>query len=345
MIRRLFFLFAIDLLTMANLHAQTPNIPIPMQAAPEKEASPATGLKTLNIPDDAPKEDWNTLALAKSNLPPQSIGGFLLSKVDLPGGCTREILRMEWRKNDPIDLYVIRPTHNGKMPVVLFLYNYTFDNDIFREDRWCDRARDNGFAAVAFATALSWPRIHSPRPIGNWFVSQLQEALASSTHDVQMVLNYLETRNDLDAGHVAVFGQGSGGAVAILSAAADQRIASLDLLDPWGDWPEFLRDSKQIPEDERPNYLKPEFLKSVASLDPVDYLPELKDRVVRMQQISDEPVMPAAAKEKMASAAPHSDQLMRFPDRAAAGKALGSNGIMSWLGEQANHETSGSRSH
>ena len=112
MIRRLFFLFAIALLTMANLHAQTPNTPIPTQAAPEKEASPATAPKTLNIPDDTPKEDWNTLALAKSNLPLQSIGGFLLSKVDLPGGCTREMLRMEWRKNDPIDLYLIRPTQS-----------------------------------------------------------------------------------------------------------------------------------------------------------------------------------------------------------------------------------------
>jgi hypothetical protein len=336
MTRRLSSLFAIVLLAMTNLHAQTLDTPQPPQDSPETKASPANDTKTLTVPDDTPKEDWNTLALSKSNLPLQSNGGFLLSNVDLPGGCTREILRMEWRKNDPIDLYVIRPTHTGKMPVVLFLYNYTFDNDIFREDRWCDRAKDNGFAAAAFATALSWPRIHTPRPIGNWFVSQLQEALASSTHDVQMVLNYLETRNDLDASHVAVFGQGSGGAVAILSAAADQRIASLDLLDPWGDWPEFLRHSKQIPEDERTNYLKPQFLKSVASLDPVDYLPKLKNRVIRMQQISDEPVMPAAAKKKMASAAPHNNQLIRFPDRAAAGKALGSNGIMSWLGEQAN---------
>lgn len=338
--RRLALTLAAAFFALTTLHAQTPVPPLPLQVPPEMQAPLPADSKTLSVPDDTPKEDWTTLSLAKSNLPLQSIGGFLLDKADMPGGCTRELLRMEWRHNDPIDLYVIRPARPGKLPVVLFLYNYTFDNDIFREDRWCDRARDNGFAAVGFASSLSWSRLHTPRPIGQWFVSQLQEALASSTHDVQMVMNYLQTRSDLDVKHVAVFGQGSGGAVAILSAAADKRISSLDLLNPWGDWPDFLKASKQIPEDERPNYLKPEFLKNVASLDPVDYLPQLKDRAVRIQQVGDDPVMPSAASEKMAAAAPHTDELMRFPDITAAGKVLGANGIISWLGKQANRDTS-----
>src|ERR1035441_1223230 len=51
-----------------------------------------------------------------------------------------------------------------------------------------------------------------------------QLSLALTVHDVQMVLNYLETRGDLDMSRVGMFGQGSGGAIAVLAAAADSRI-------------------------------------------------------------------------------------------------------------------------
>jgi hypothetical protein len=51
-------------------------------------------------------------------------------------------VRQQWRSSDPIDLYIIRPHSEDKLPVVLFLYNYTYDTDIFLADRWCERARD-----------------------------------------------------------------------------------------------------------------------------------------------------------------------------------------------------------
>ena len=86
-------------------------------------------------------------------------------------------------------------------------------------------------------------------------MSELQEALSTSTHDVQMVLNYLEARKDLDMNHVGMYGQGSGGAIAILAAATDPRITALNVTDPWGDWPDWLKGSKQIPEEERATYL------------------------------------------------------------------------------------------
>jgi pimeloyl-ACP methyl ester carboxylesterase len=278
-------------------------------------------------------EDWSTIELAKSGLPLQSTGGFLISKVDLPG-CTRELLRMQWRPNDPIDLYVIRPRRAEKLPVVLFLYNYNVDTDVFRQDRWCDRATRNGFALVGFPTALSWQRLHAPRPMKEWFVSELQEALASSTHDVQMVLNYLASRGDLDVHRVGVFGQGSGGAIAILAAATDPRIVSLDLMDPWGDWRDWLRGSRQIPEEERANYLEPSFLQKVAGLDPVTYLPHLETRSIRIQETRDDPVTPASAREKMEAAAPSTADVVGYPDMNAEAKALGADGIVGWLGAQ-----------
>jgi hypothetical protein len=75
-----------------------------------------------------------------------------------------------------------------------------------------------------------------------------------------------------------MFGQGSGGTIAILSASVDPRIKALDVLDPWGDWPDWLAKSPQVPDAERAAYLKPEFLAKVAPLDPVVWLPKLTDR-------------------------------------------------------------------
>lgn len=296
------------------------------------KAKPTASEAPTNIAMQAPTgEDWTTIYLAKSGLPLDDIGGVPLSKVDVHG-CTRELLRMQWRSLDPIDLYVIRPKGTAKIPVVLFLYNYTFDTEVFRQDRWCDVATRNGFAVAGFPTALSWPRLHTPRPLKQWFVSELQEALAISTHDVQMMLNYLESRGDLDTKQVGIFGMGSGGAVAILAAAADSRIAVVDLMDPWGDWPDWLKESQQIPDKERGDYLKPEFLQRVAGLDPVNYLPQLKGRTVRIQQLLSDPVTPGLAKDKIASAVPKGTGVSRYQDPSAEAKALGTDGIVGWLG-------------
>lgn len=303
---------------------------------PEPSAIRATSVAPLSTsPPSSHAENWTTISLAKSGLsltPPP--GAISLGKTDMSGGCTRELLRLQWRPNDPIDLYVIRPGGAQKFPVVLFLYNYTSDNAVFREARWCERAVENGFAVVGFSSALSWERMRPPRPMKQWFVSEFQEALATSTHDVQMVLNYLETRGDLDLRHVGMFGQGSGGAVAILAAAADSRIAVLDLMDPWGDWPDWLENSAQVPEEERASYLKPEFLERVSGLDPLNYLPQLKGRKIHIQQVLADSITPVEAKDKIAAAAPATDMVQRYPTGAAEAEALGATGIVGWLGTE-----------
>lgn len=289
-----------------------------------------------NVPvSDLHTEDWSSIDLASSRLRLNATGGVLLSKVEMKG-CTRELVRLQWRVNDPIDLYVIRPASAKPLPVVLLLYNYTYDTDVFRAERWCDRAVENGFAVAGFPSALSPSRIRAPRPLKQWFVSQLQESLASSTHDVQMALNYLATRGDVDMNRVGLFGQGSGGAIAILAAAADPRIKALNVMDPWGDWPAWLHASGQIPDQERAAYLEPKFLDSVSSLDPVQYLPRLAGRPLRIEQRMDDPATPAAAREALAAALPQTGpaHVDRFPSLSAEAQALGGDGILGWFHEQ-----------
>jgi hypothetical protein len=275
-------------------------------------------------------EDWNSLLLADGELTPER--PLLGEKDELPQ-FTRELLQVKWRQGDPIDLYVIRPKAVINPPVILYLYSYPSETDRFRNDDYCARVTKDGFAAVGFVSALTGHRYQN-RPMKQWFVSELPEALGSSVHDVQMILNYLSTRSDVDMSKVGMFGEGSGGTIAILSAAVDPRIKTLDLLDPWGDWPDWMAKSELIPQEERPNYMKPEFLKKVATFDPVQWLPRLNSQQVRIQQVMDDSVTPKAAKERIESVAPGGAQVVRYDSTRDFFGAVSEGRIFQWSKEQ-----------
>jgi cephalosporin-C deacetylase-like acetyl esterase len=239
------------------------------------------------------------------------------------------MVRVQWRTGDPIDLYVLRPKTSGKVPVVLYLYSYPSDSAQFHDNGWGKRATAQGFAAVGFASALTGQR-YQRRPLKQWFISELPESIGSSVHDVQLILNYLTERGDMDMQHVGMIGIGSGATIAILAAHADPRIKALDLLDPWGDWPEWLRESPAVPDEERAKYTAPEFLKSVAKLDPVAYLPSLKTPL-RLQQTLSEPVVPKSAKDRIGTSVRDPRLLARYANPEILMQAWQAEGLSGWI--------------
>jgi hypothetical protein len=104
--------FAIVLLSFLagpRAHGQEPQPKAPL---PQVELTPtANGLIVARA-----KESFSSISLAGSDLQPQPT---------LEGGneetpqYVREIVRVQWRPNDPIDLYVIRPPGVKNPPVVL----------------------------------------------------------------------------------------------------------------------------------------------------------------------------------------------------------------------------------
>ncbi|MBZ5721745.1 MAG: alpha/beta hydrolase [Acidobacteriia bacterium] len=257
---------------------------------------------------------------------------------------TREWVRVQWRANDPIDLFVILPKGVKKPPVILYLFSFPSEADRFENDDYCKLLTKDGVAAVGFLSAVTGERFHPPRRLKDWFVSEMPEALATSAHDVQMILNYLQKRGDLDMDRVGMFGDGSGASIAILAAAVDPRIKTLDLLDPWGDWPEWLANSTLVPENERADYVKAEFLERLAPLDPVKWFPELKSRQVRLQVVGDITVTPKTAMQAVAAAAPPNVKVVRYPDRKAYFlQEATSSKIFEWIKGQV--QASGSAHH
>jgi hypothetical protein len=256
-------------------------------------------------------EDWTKLALAEGANELHDGNPFLLETFDYPD-YIGELLRAEWRSRDPIDLYVIRPKGAKKPPVILYLYSYPSETDRYRNPQFCKFLTRNGFAAVGFVSALTGHRFHD-RPQKEWFISELQESLGSSVHDVQLALNYLQKRGDVDMSRIGIFGDGSGASIAIMAAAVDPRIKVLDLLNPWGDWPDWLAKSTLVPEDERAGLLKPDFLGKVENLDPLKWLPSLNTQRVRLQYIKDGvTVTPTSVKERMAGAVTTGTQVVQY---------------------------------
>src|SRR5208282_1929546 len=150
-----------------------------------------------------------------------------------------------------------------------------------------------------------------------------------------MILNYLSTRGDVDMDRVGMFGQGSGGTIALLAAAVDPRIKALDVLDPWGDWPDWLAKSPRVPDEERANYLNPEFLKRVAPFDPVQWLPKLKTQFIRIQDVVDDPITPAICKKQIESAAAQTTaQIVKYDGAEALRNASSDGKLFRWIKDQ-----------
>lgn len=317
---------------MIGAQAQEPAAAVPETVAPGKNVIVVPEDKISQLPrrrNDA-YEDWS-----KPELTPG-----MRSETDVIGEFEdavfrRELVHAQWRDLDPIDLIVVKPIGVARPPVILYLYSYSSSLERYEDANFCGFLTKNGYAAVGFVLAVTDQRFHD-RPTNQWFVSQLQEAMSTSAHDVQMILNYLAQRGDVDMTRVGMWGDGAGASVAIMASAVDARIKALDLLDPWGDWPDWLAKSSLVPDKERDGYLKPEFLASVENLDPVKWLPQVRAREVRLQYITkDLTVTPAVVRERLEAVAPGNVKIVHYDSAESFRKEVGSTGRgFDWIKQQ-----------
>lgn len=273
------------------------------------------------------QEDWSSLQIGTSKLEPQEpmVGGV----DDTHPTFTKIMARVQWRPGDPIDLWIYMPKGVKKPPVVLYLYSPS-PGERFNNNDWAARVTSGGVAAVAFHGALMGPRFHD-RPMRQWFISEFQESLGSTVHDVKFILDYLDSTGQFDMIRVGMFGEGIGGSIAILAAAADPRIKVIDTLEPWGDWPVFLTKSDVVSVD--PHYEdfgKTEFLKKVAPLEPTKWLTDLKIPI-RIQQVKESPALPEECKDAIKTAAPKQAEVDRFATVADLTKREGGGRLFQWV--------------
>jgi hypothetical protein len=289
-----------------------------------RPATPANkGAAQTNASDHEP---WNSPALTDCHLNPVRPVSFL---TDNPR-YTVELQQVQWRPEDPIDLYVMKPKGVKKSPIILYLYGYPTDTELFQRKEYQELVTRDGFAAVGFVSALTGHRYHD-RPMKQWFVSELQESLATSAHDIQMVLSYLESRDDLDMSRVGMFAQGSGASIAILTSGVDSRIKVLEALDPWGDWPVWMATSPFVPEDERAEYVQPEFLSRIAPLEPLLWLPKIQAKRFRLDNELFDTVTPKVAREHIRAASPAGTTIMEYKNLEEFKTAFQDGKNLQWI--------------
>jgi hypothetical protein len=302
---------------------------VAQDAAKPQDAAPSVTLRNT-------VEDWSVLTLDKSELKMRTPN---LGEVDREATYTRERWQVQWRDMDPIDLYVIRPVGVERPPVIFYLYSYEIASKRpFINDGWCQRVTSEGYAAIGFVPALTEDRFQM-RPMKQWFLSEFQEALGATTHDVQLILNYLQERGDFDLTRVGVFGTGSGATVGILAAAADPRIRALDLVNPWADWPVWLKTTPILSPVDRKDYVTPEFMAKVAPLDPVRWLPTLSDRHVRIQVIDEQVKQEKESLEVLEQAAPGQARVVHYATVAEHKTANDKGRSFEWVKAQLKPQT------
>ncbi len=301
-----------------------PTIAAMPQSAPSQDMNPAEQSAKTSASRKA--ESRTGLAVDRKAM---SIAAPLLVQHDENPDYTRDYLRVQWRPEDSIDLYVYRPRGAVNPPVILYLYSYPDDSRRFLDAGWAQRATSQGYAAVGFVSALTGERYHS-RPMKEWFVSELRESLTLSVHDVQLILDYLATRGDLDMSRVGMFGEGSGGTIAALAGSVDPRLKAIEILNPWGDWPDWFGQSVLLQESDRAAYSKPEFLATLKGLDPVEDLGHLPQKSLRLEQVASDQATPNAAKEKLAAAA-GVEHVVQYPDMKSHAAAWHVSGTSGWL--------------
>lgn len=297
-----------------------------------QQAIPSSAAAPFASPLSTTTEDWNHLAIR-----PQAFEHTapIVGQADTFPEFTRELIRVEWRPGDPIDLYIVRPVGVTNPPVIVYLYGYPREAVRFLDPAFCKTITQHGFAAVGFSSMLTGQRYHDV-PMKMWFVSELDRSLTGTAHDVQMVLNYLDERRDFNMERVGVFGEGSGATIALLAATADSRIKAVDMLNPWGEWNSWMAGSPVVPERERADLTTPQFLNRIAPLDPVQVLPRIQHPPLRLQQtLWSTPDVTPASSERIAAALPPSATLVQYKDEQDYTDRAGQNGkMLDWLEQQ-----------
>lgn len=324
--------FVLDL-QLPGASAQQPPAPSQPAVPPLLQAPPDSKDAIYAFPTADDKdyhEDFSSLSLQGSAFfPLRPVMGQKDDNPKMP--FTRERWQLMWRPSDPLDLYVCKPKGaTGKLPVILYLYTYPSDTKRFQSDDWCMTMTSDGFAAVGFLSANTGDRLEM-QSLTTTFFTDFRESLVSTVHDIQMILDYLASRGDLDMNRVGMYGQGSGGTIAILASSVDKRIKALEVLTPWGDWPQFFSQGSYATPDKRAKFTAPEFLAQIAPFDPITVLPRIQAKSLNIQDVRKSGRMPDASQERLETVAPPTAIINQYGDPTSQSTHASVGLLFGWL--------------
>ena len=226
---------------------------------------------------------------------------------------TRQLVRVNWRLGDDIVLFIVRPKAVKRPPVQIFLYGFPQGAETrFLDDTFCANATSNGAAVIGFESQLTGNRYHNV-PMKEWFVSKLDMCMDDTVEDVRQIVRYIKSLPDLDATRIGMLGVGSGGSVALMAAAHEPAIRVVQVLNPWGNWPEWIAKCKEVIPADKPKFLTKKYLASVAKFEPTEEVKKLGRTQVTFITVESEKNFPNAVRDKFFANLPKNVTVKRFP--------------------------------
>jgi hypothetical protein len=154
---------------------------------------------------------------------------YTVRRIEFPS--TYNILSM--KNNITIDYYDIHPM--GRAPVVMVLPILGGGNGIARS--FAQSFAENGYAAVLVHRQEEYKKLNS--------LNLLNPTLEQIVIDHRQAIDWIETRPELDAGRIGVFGISMGGIKGALLDAIEERVAASVLVMAGGDIPYILTKSNE----------------------------------------------------------------------------------------------------
>jgi hypothetical protein len=89
--------------------------------------------------------------------------------------------------------------------------------------------------------------------------------------------------------------------------------------------------SQFVPDEERPDYVKPEFLKKIAPLDPIEWLHKIQAKKFNFRQNTFELDTPTPIKDKLRSALPAGTSVVQYKDIPEFSKDFPHSTNLHWI--------------
>ncbi len=215
------------------------------------------------------------------------------------GAFTAEQFSFLGADGERVPALLLRPKNVPRPPVVLFLHGLGGDKDQARLAAMLLAPR--GIAVMAIDARLHGDRAVEGPGIGAQLAAE-PTALQRTVVDNRRAIDYIHTRDDLDAERVALVGASMGAILGSITAAVDRRIDAAALLVGGAGWAQILATSEHPAAEalREAGFADPGRL---AAIEPANFVGHISPRPVLMVNGEQDRIIPPSAARALHAAA------------------------------------------
>ncbi|MBC7289067.1 MAG: alpha/beta fold hydrolase [Armatimonadetes bacterium] len=198
---------------------------------------------------------------------------------------------------------LIRPTAVERPPVILFLHGLGGSKKDAQSAAALLMAR--GVAVFGLDAACHGDRRKEGEEFFSADLQKTKDHIIQTVIDYRRAIDYLATRDDVDAGRVGLIGASLGAILGAMVAGVDQRVCAALLIVGGGNWRTIFTQSRHPAAEALRAAIgaKPEAVASIDDVDPVRYVGMISPRPLWMVNGKQDDIIPRAAAEALFEAA------------------------------------------